>query len=435
MHDDMKTDKNYRVSPYVFYRDIGDKAVLYNTSEGTIYTFNSTAGMILDFLAENSSYDELICFLADQVFDAQQEEIEESIGAFVDELAEEGILQCITSEADGGSLDLENKAAEEFVRNKRLYSATIELTYRCNESCRHCYVSDPGGKELDKAQVMRVLDELREMGVMTVTFTGGEIFVRKDIFEILEHAYQKGLVIELFTNGTLLDSDKILRLKAIWPRNISFSVYSHIDERHDGITKVPGSLQRTLKAIEKCRLVGIPVKIKMPVFEETKDDIEGVIELARKLGAAVGIGDDIIPKKDGDTSPLKMRVSRETHIAVSAVIGENLGNPDSSKNDPEGRICGAGVKMISINPYGKVFPCVSFPLCIGDVTEQSLKDIWENSPELNQWRLLNHSRNRKECLNCSSFEKCGFCPGEAYMYTGIAVRKYDDACFLAKRSE
>ena len=425
----------YKIHPSVFYRKINDKVVLYCTSQNIIYTFSNSSEEIFDFFSTTNSFDNFLIYLKDKYqIDENDIEFYRNIREFFKELIQNGIIIQNSKENNYSGI-LENEISDEFVNSNRLYSATIELTYRCNEKCRHCYVYDEGGEEMSTSQIMKILDGLYDMGVATLLFTGGEVFTRKDIFEILEYAYKKHFAMDIFTNGTLLDESKIIKLKNLWPKSIQFSIYSHIPQKHDAVTQIKDSHEKTINAIKTCIAVGIPVKIKMPVFKETADDISGVIELAKSLGASVSISNDITPKKNGDTSPLKMRILNNKKLGdVSKNIEEKLGDLYKNTNNKtlDSHICSAGTRMISINPYGKVYPCANFPMCIGDALTQSIKDIWENSEELNKWRKLNKTANRKDCINCKHLKYCRYCPGEAIMYTGNPVLKYQDACYVCE---
>ncbi|MFH1381236.1 MAG: radical SAM protein, partial [Candidatus Omnitrophota bacterium] len=84
--------------------------------------------------------------------------------------------------------------------------AMFELTYRCNFRCVHCYVAaDKKKKELGIEEVKVILDQLKKAGCFHVGFTGGELFLRKDIFKILNYAKQSGFRISILTNGFLID--------------------------------------------------------------------------------------------------------------------------------------------------------------------------------------------------------------------------------------
>lgn len=432
----MNKDIAYTLHPSVFYSSVNDKVVLYYTAKTMLYTFNSFSMVILNYFRNEKTIQSLFEYLEKEYkFDFENQDLAEGVENFLNVLIENRIIIQLgkASEYPG---TLENDVSDEFADCEKLFSATIELTYRCNEHCRHCYVYDEGGKELTTEQVKKVLDDLHRMGVLAILFTGGEVFARTDIFEILEYAYEKRFAVDIFTNGALLDGDKILRLKALWLKGIHFSIYSHIPKKHDVITQVQGSFEKTLAAIKACSLIGIPTKIKAPIFAETISDVDGIISLAREVGASISISKDITPKKNGDTSPLNMRVlNNPEHNDISGSIEDQLGNlykePHCEKRAPR-RMCSAGAKMVSINPYGKVFPCGCFPLCIGDITKQSIEEIWHNSKELNDWRRENLASNRLDCVSCSHFNYCRFCPGEAMMYTGTCTSKYQDACHVAE---
>lgn len=433
----MNKETTYILHPSVYYSTINDKVALYYTARTMLYTFNSFSKVIFDYFCEEKSIQSLLDHLEEKYeFDVANKDLVEELECFLNDLIQNKIIVQLgkASEYPG---TLENDVSDEFADSGKLFSATIELTYRCNERCRHCYVYDEGGDELTTEQIKNVLDDLHDMGVLAILFTGGEVFVRDDVFEILEYAYEKRFAVDIFTNGALLDGDKIIKLKALWLKGIHFSVYSHIPEKHDAITQVEGSFERTIKSLKACSLIGIPTKIKTPVFAETIDDVDGIISLARDAGASISISNDITPKKNGDTAPLSMRIlSSPEHNDISGSIEEQLGNlykePYRQKDSPR-RMCSAGAKMISINPYGKVYPCGCFPLCIGDITKQSIADIWNNSKQLNEWRKKNLASNREECATCPHYNYCRFCPGEALMYTGKCTSKYPDACYVAEQ--
>ena len=127
-------------------------------------------------------------------------------------------------------------------------SVMFELTYRCSEMCVHCY--NPGAtrndkeinkrgsrKELDINDYKRVIDELYEQGLVKVCLSGGDPFSKQIVWDILEYLYNKGIAIDIFTNGISIYKD-VERLANYYPRTIGISLYSNIPEVHDSITRV-----------------------------------------------------------------------------------------------------------------------------------------------------------------------------------------------------
>ena len=88
----------------------------------------------------------------------------------------------------------------------------FELTYRCNFRCLHCYLSPDKKKELNTKEVFLVLDQLKDAGTFHIGFTGGEPFLRRDLFQILDHAKKCGFRISLLTNGFLINRDNAKKL-------------------------------------------------------------------------------------------------------------------------------------------------------------------------------------------------------------------------------
>jgi len=324
-------------------------------------------------------------------------------------------------------------------KTRSLYEVQFELTFRCNEHCRHCYcpTENDVSQELTTAEVKKVIDDLAQMEVVVLTFTGGDLFVRKDSFEILEYAYAKGFAINIFTNGTLIRDEDFFRLKNLYPRSVHFSIYNYIPEKHDLFTGVKGSFDKTVSAVKKCRLLGIPVNIKTSLVEENAEDIEGICRFVEELGCTIQISLQVTPKNDGDMAPTALRLrNAEKYAEIMKKLDRHVflscaGDFISDVVNESDRICGAGAHALNINPYGEVFPCNSLLISCGNVRRQSIKDIWEGSEALEKIRGFRMSQ-LQGCENCSMKPKCVFCPGGAMQETGNPLMKYDEACAITE---
>src|ERR1700736_383467 len=129
-------------------------------------------------------------------------------------------------------------------------SAHLDLTYRCNERCVHCYLDHDDHGEMTTAEIKELLDQMADAGVFYLTVSGGEIMMRRDFFEILEHARLRTFCIKLKTNGVLIRKKEARRLKALGVESVQISIYSHRPAVHDAITKLPGSLEQSIEAIK-----------------------------------------------------------------------------------------------------------------------------------------------------------------------------------------
>lgn len=169
-----------------------------------------------------------------------------------------------------------------------LYSLALELTYRCNERCIHCYLpSDSRTAELSTLQIDSLLREFADLGGMQLQLTGGELLVRKDILEILRIVKAHGFAISIISNLTLM-TDKILEALAdLHPRSVGCSIYGATAELHDSVTTLKGSFEKSIRTIRSLRTAGIPVVIKSPLLRSTAPHWRELERLAQDLRVSV----------------------------------------------------------------------------------------------------------------------------------------------------
>jgi radical SAM protein with 4Fe4S-binding SPASM domain len=300
-------------------------------------------------------------------------------------------------------------------------SVHLDVTYRCNERCVHCYLDHEDHGEMTTAEIKDVLDQLAEAGVFFLTFSGGEVFLRRDFFELLEHARRLLFNVKIKTNAVMIREAEAQRLRALGVDTIQISVYSHRPEIHDAITKLPGSFDRSIKAIRFMLDQGLKVTMANVLMTWNRHDGDGVQQLAAELGANYTVDPTITPKMDGDTSILSLRIPGEEladvfhNPALVPNMEEFCAPPKPvSDDDLESYSCSAGHSFCYISPYGDVYPCVQFPLPSGNVRRQKFLDIWNHSPELNEVRSIK-ARDLTTCSSCSHVGSCTRCPGLAYL--------------------
>jgi len=425
---------NYKLADDIFYRLYGENTLLYQTGQGKVYVYSSTAKDILDFFKEENSAELFIENLKSKGYVISDDEAK-GICGFIEELSEKGILQAeykLKREID----NVETKFRENMLPKGQLYSAMFELTYRCNEKCRYCYCCTDDKNELTTDEIKKALDELYDMNVFDIVFTGGDPFIRKDTFEILEYAKSKNFLINIFTNGIALTDDDMFRLQKLHPRSIHFTLYSHLAEKHDWFTQVTGSFNRTVGAIKKCLALGIPVNVKSTVMDFNLPEIEELMQFVESLGASIQVGISVSAKNDGDLSPVQFRLkTKEEYKEVLVKIHQNMEITCSKEykleNGSNRAVCNAGKYAININPYGDVTPCNALQIKCGDVKKQSIKEIWEHSEELEKVRNFKMC-DIKGCVGCKKIEDCTFCLGSAMTETGDPLQSYDDVCRLAE---
>ncbi|HZQ94432.1 MAG TPA: radical SAM protein [Candidatus Sulfotelmatobacter sp.] len=297
----------------------------------------------------------------------------------------------------------------------------LDLTYRCNERCVHCYLDHRDHGEMTTPEIKRLLDEMADAGVFILTLSGGEIFLRKDFFEIVEHARRLMFCVKLKTNAVLIGKREAARLRELAIEAIQVSIYSHRPEVHDGITLVPGSLKRSLDAIRFLKSQGLSVTIANVVMRQNISDYAGVQQLAEELGVEFTLDPTITPMMDGDRSTLSLGVGSD---ALSGLFRESslVGNVDEfcaiaaepGQDELEATPCSAGHTACYVSPYGDVFPCVQFPLPTGNVRRERFVDIWRHSSQMNEVRSI-RVKDLPTCSSCAHASNCTRCPGLAFM--------------------
>ena len=301
----------------------------------------------------------------------------------------------------------------------------LDLTYRCNERCVHCYLDHNDHGELSTTEIKDLLDQMAAASVFFLTISGGEILMRRDFFEILEHARQLMFCTKLKTNAVMIHPAEADRIQALSPESVQISIYSHRAEVHDAITKLPGSLDRSLRGAKLLADRGVKVIFANVLMRDNFQDYSGVQALAAEIGARYTVDPTITPMMDGDRSILSLNID---HASLEQVFRDAslLGNtpaelcappsgPLSEEDAMDTLPCSASHTFCYVSPYGDVYPCVQFPLPTGNVRTTPFIDIWKYSPQMNEVRSITMN-DLPVCSTCShGGGTCSRCPGLAYM--------------------
>ena len=302
-------------------------------------------------------------------------------------------------------------------------SVQLDVTYRCNERCVHCYLDHNDYGEMTTAEIKDLLDQLAAAGVFFLVFSGGEVFLRRDFFELLEHARSLLFSVKVKTNAIMIGEKEADRLGELGLHGVQVSVYSHRPEVHDRITKVPGSLERTLAGARLLRERGVNVIFANVLMGPNAADYPAVRSLALEIGAEYTVDPTITPMMDGQRGVLEWNIRQAELQKVMrdpALVGsvEDFCAPPSgplSEQDAyETLPCSAGHTACYVSPYGDVYPCVQFPLPTGNVRKQKFIDIWLYSPQFQEVRSISMA-DLQGCSKCVHSGSCSRCPGLAYM--------------------
>ena len=306
-----------------------------------------------------------------------------------------------------------------------------EITYRCNLRCSHCYQTGPSGdKELTTEEIYSALDELADLACLYLTFTGGEIFLRDDFFDIAKYARKNEFAIRLFTNGTLIDEKRADRIKYLSPLSVEISLYGMNPFVHENITKIPGSYEKTINALRLLRQRDINTVMKCTFMKNNVSEFDKLKDFAENIGARFVFSLTVIPKIDGSKDVLKYRLSQEQLKELFCSrdwLTEGITEGGIYSYKP---LCSAGINSLYISPYGEVSPCVVLREHCGNLRELPLKEIWE-SPFFKKVRCIEFE-NLKECQECDFSGYCDRCSGLALLETGDLLGPSPNDCTLAR---
>jgi radical SAM protein with 4Fe4S-binding SPASM domain len=330
--------------------------------------------------------------------------------------------------------------------NKRIpIGGSIELTQRCNNRCVHCYNNLAAGdkaalkNELSLDEHCRIIDEIADFGCLWLLLTGGEIFLRRDFFDIYAYAKHKGLLITLFTNGTLITAASADYLAQLPPFAIEITLYGNTRETYESITGVPGSFDRCLKGIRLLKDRGLPLKLKTMAIAQNKHEIFDMKRFVEEeLGLDFKFDAMINPRRDCSQSPLKVRLSPEELVTLDLEDADRMNewkqfaahfkNPKPNPGQA-GKLyqCGAGFQSFAIDPFGGLAACVLSGYTY-DLRQGDFKEGWEK--HLSNLRQVNITRKTK-CSDCRIRSLCGICPANSELECRDAEAPIDFFCEVA----
>jgi AdoMet-dependent heme synthase len=342
----------------------------------------------------------------------------------------------------------------------RPYVVSWNLTYRCNLACEHCYLDAGPGKvklpafadrsELSTEQCCRVIDEIAAFAPECVTIlTGGEPLLRRDILEIVRYGVAKGLWVVVGTNGVKITETLARLLQAEGVRGLALSLDALDPERHDAFRRVKGAWENTVEGAKILTRVGLPFIVQTTVGAHNRQELADLAAFAHdELGARVWNLYFLVPSGRGayvsDLAPAeydqvlaqlaeiqrrwadKMLVNAKCapHF-VRTLLSEESPAPFPKSFTGGAGGCPAGTHYLGIRPNGDVTPCPYLPLFAGNLSSNSLREIWDTSDLFTQIRQRDHLGGR--CAPCELKSLCGGCRARAYGMTGDVMAE-DPLC-------
>jgi MoaA/NifB/PqqE/SkfB family radical SAM enzyme len=261
--------------------------------------------------------------------------------------------------------------------------AQIGITNACPQNCGYCYNKNRTGKPMDDGTIMKTIRDLKALGVFWLGLTGGEPLLNKNIAQIVESAGDD-CAVKLFTTGSTLTKTLASDLKHAGLFSVSISLDHWIEERHDRNRNHAGAFRTALDAIDIFRNIdGMHVSVSAVLSKEmlNRESVEKYLEFLSGLGiheawlseakpsAAAFMDDDLVITREERSMLIDVqdRYNKEGGMTVNY-----LGHFEDERHFG----CSAGHKMVYVDAFGEVSPCVFIPMTFGNVRETSVKEIY-----------------------------------------------------------
>ncbi len=389
------------------------------------------------------------------------------IGTFKDPYYRRGLVTTVRSVAEYGITKPQKLVAP--------FLVVWNITKKCNLRCIHCYANaTPQGApdELSTEEKKQLIDQMDEAGVVAIAFSGGEPLMAPDIFEIFKYTSEKGIYVNVATNGTLITPEVARKMKESGVGYVEVSLDSPDPEEHDKFRGVKGAWKLAVQGIKNAKEAGLCTGIAYTVTKQNLHRVPEMVQLARDLGVCTMIFFNFVPvgrgkeiqaldlgpkereelmkylyaelEKGGlnvfSTSPTYARISVEKvmskqgdHVSL-AHFGDIPLDPKYADKavalaDFVGG-CGAGRAYCALDHNGDVYPCVFLPIKVGNALKDGFINVWKNSELFNKFRDRDSSEHFAS--RCPFRYVCGGCRARAYAYTGDPLGP-DPGCVISDK--
>ncbi len=315
---------------------------------------------------------------------------------------------------------------------------TWELTYACNLACTHC-LSSSGRRdplELSTSEAKALIDEIAAMQIFYINIGGGEPMIRRDFFEIVEHAVHQKVGVKFSTNGTRIDASAARHLAAIDYLDIQISIDGADAETSDRI-RGAGSYAQARRAMDHLKDANFgEFKISVVMTRDNIGQLDEFQALAdhygaqlrltrlRPSGRGVEVWEPLHPTREQNRQLYEWLLEHPQVLTGDSFFHLSaLGDPLDGLN-----LCGAGRVVCLIDPIGEVYACpfvIHDEFKAGNVRESGFAHVWRESP---LFRSLREPGNPGACASCGSYDACrGGCMA-AKFFTGLELTDPDPEC-------
>jgi len=325
--------------------------------------------------------------------------------------------------------------------------AQLELTYRCQYDCVHCYCKHSADKkkELPFSAWKKILDQIQKAGCFWLSLTGGEPLLRPDFLEIYSYAKHKGFLITVLTNGYGLNKKILSHFEKSPPHSLEITLNGITQKTYESITRKEGSFARVMENIRKLKLLNLKFYIKTNCLKlnihevvKVKQWVDRFMGRSKTIDYYFGFDPIIFPGLGGDLNPCGQRLEPEDLLKIFRQ------DPDFSREydnclcaefpglerPPEYLYhCSSWKRQFSVNPYGRLKFCLFSDKFSADLKTTSFKEgFYKIFPLL----LKEKFKTSSKCKTCALRPICNWCPAKAYLETGSEEQPVPYYCRLAE---
>lgn len=319
---------------------------------------------------------------------------------------------------------------------QRPITGTLELLPICNMNCDMCYIR-LSRTEMEKKGRMRTADEwismgeeMERAGVLFLLLTGGEPLLFPDFRRLYLSLRERGIILTVNTNGTLIDADWAAFFGENKPRRINIKLYGADDRAYEMLCHYPGGFEKTVQGIRLLKERGVDVKINGSVTKSNRNDMEKIYAIGRELGAPVHMDTYMLPGIHERKLPFEAQSRLEPEEAAAAEMEmlRNEMNPEDLRMYvqqmllqikkegnvySEGITCMAGNCSFAVNWQGEMRPCVTLEEPSVPVFETGFESAWQQISE-----KVKAYRVNEKCRQCRLRPVCKTCVASARLETG-----------------
>jgi radical SAM protein with 4Fe4S-binding SPASM domain len=340
-------------------------------------------------------------------------------------------------------MEIQQFALWDKLKAKRVpLSFDLEITARCNNDCRHCYINLPANdanaraRELTRDQILNIADQAAQLGAMWCLITGGEPLLREDFADIYLGLKRKGLFVSVFTNATTIRPEHVALFRKYPPRDIEVTIYGSTRQAYERVTRKPGTFAAFTRGLDLLFDTGVNVRLKAMALRSNLDDMEAIAAFGRartkdfyRFDPQLHLRFDGNPVRNEEIK--QERLTPDEIVALERADEKRFGAMESKKdtliNDSFTHLgcdhlfhCGAGNGSFNVG-YDGAFRLCSSLWAEGttiNLRETSLREAWETLvPRVRDLR----SREPEflaTCRKCAIVNLCLHCAAHAHLETG-----------------